>query len=282
MFVDTVKSIGSAHAAAISRKPMARLAVISDIHGNLVAFEEVLRDIDSARVDAVLCLGDTVGYGPESKECLALMRRACRLAIRGNHEDALIDDAQMPLWNSVARTGIAYARRTMTHDELEFVAELPGSFSIAHVAFAVHDSPVPSDAAHGYLRTAEDAAFAFRGVSEPICLVGHTHIPGCFSTISRTDCQVVAPEEVTLFTPQDPEVGGVMMYDLSRFGRTIMNPGSVGQPRDGDPRASYAIVDLEHSLVEFRRVAYDIELAARRFRAAGLPEATFERLALGA
>ena len=72
------------------------------------------------------------------------------------------------------------------------------------------------------------------------------------------------------------------MYDLSRFGRTIMNPGSVGQPRDGDPRASYAIVDLEHSLVEFRRVAYDIELAARRFRAAGLPEATFERLALGA
>jgi predicted phosphodiesterase len=264
---------------------MARLAIVSDIHGNSIAFEAVLRDIDRRQVDAVLCLGDIVGYGPEPAECIAMVRRACRLAIRGNHEDALFDPTETRSWHAVARLAITYTQRVLSGEELAFLSELPGSFSIPGAILGVHDSPVPTEASSNYLRAAGDFARAFRGVEDPICLVGHTHVPALYTTAVVNALAPLALDDVDAHrvVPGDEHAGAASAtLAIPRGARTILNPGSVGQPRDGDPRASYAILDLAYSTAEFHRVRYDVELAARRSVAAGLPLLLSERLALGA
>ncbi len=269
---------------------MARLAVISDIHGNRVALEEVLRDLDRRDVDAVICLGDIVGYGPESSECVRLVRGACRVAIRGNHEDGVLARDSGRGWNPVAQAGLAYARRTLSDTDKTFLAALPSSFSIRGSLLAVHDSPVPSEHGMNYLRNANDAADAFFWLRESICLVGHTHVAACFVTECAPatrphveDLQLIVPGASNEAVSQEwSETCLVESISLPRQGRAIVNPGSVGQPRDRDPRASYAILDLEKSVVDFHRVCYDIEEAARRTIEAGLPAVLGERLALGA
>lgn len=261
---------------------MARLAIVSDIHGNSVAFEAALRDIDRQKVDAVLCLGDIVGYGPEPAECIAMVRRACRLAIRGNHEDALFDPSETKNWHAVARTAIAYTQRVLSQEEMAFLYELPGSFSIPGAILGVHDSPVPTEVGSNYLRNPADFARAFRGVEEPICLVGHTHVPALYTTLVVNALAPLATTDIEQHLVEHSEEGAARPIQIPRGGRTILNPGSIGQPRDGDSRASYAILDLAFSTVEFRRVAYNIELAARRSMAAGLPQLLSERLSLGA
>ncbi len=271
---------------------MARLAVLSDIHGNRVALEEVLRDLDQRDIDAVVCLGDIVGYGPESAACVGLVRRACRLAIRGNHEDGVLAADLAQGWNPIARAGIAFARRTLSPSDMAFLSSMPASFSVAGLLLAVHDSPIPNDHGMSYLRTTADAADAFLWQREPICLVGHTHVPACFST---TTPSAVRPhtEDITAFATsrasdaanrQDAfeSTETTQVVQLIKGSRTIVNPGSVGQPRDRDPRASYAVIDLKRMSVEFNRVAYDITEAMRRTREAGLPEILSERLAVGA
>jgi len=267
---------------------MARLAVISDIHGNRVALEEVLRDIDHQDVDAVLCLGDIVGYGPEPAECIDLVRRNCRLSIRGNHEDGVLDRGSAEGWNPIARTAIAYTRKVLADADLDFLSGLPASFSVSKLILAVHDTPVPNEHGMSYLRASRDAADAFFWIRESICLVGHTHVPACFRTNTGAsvrphveDVETAAvSSEISQETLDAAEASRAVR--LPREGRTILNPGSVGQPRDRDPRASYCVLDLSRSVVEFRRVAYDIEEAMRRTIAVGLPTVLGERLALGA
>ncbi|MFZ9880535.1 MAG: metallophosphoesterase family protein [Phycisphaerales bacterium] len=261
---------------------MSRFAVVSDIHANRVAFEAVLRNIDRRRVDGVLCLGDIVGYGPEPSECIALVRRHCRVSVRGNHEDALLEPAALAGFNGVARTAIAYQRRVVSADDMTFLRALPASFTIERTLHAVHDSPVPSERTGGYLRSTADAAIAFRGVEEPICLVGHTHVPRFFLTSAGGSGEAVHDAQVSLFAPDIASDGFCDAFELVEGDRVIVNPGSVGQPRDGDARASYAVLDLARGLVEYHRVAYDIDEAARRTQAAGLPSHLAERLAVGA
>jgi predicted phosphodiesterase len=259
---------------------MPRLAIISDIHGNRVALEEVLRDCEVRNIDAILCLGDIVGYGPEPSECLALVRSNCRLSIRGNHEDAVLNPAHARTWNYAAQAGIAYARRTMTQDALAFLATLPSSFAISETILGIHDSPTPNEEGMTYLKTRNDAIEAFGWFDEHICLVGHTHVPCCFTTRTTSSLEVISPDDVDehpiSFVDRRAEI------ELPTSGRAIINPGSVGQPRDRDPRASYCVVDLGRSVVEMQRVAYDIAEAQRRTLAAGLPGVLGERLAIGA
>jgi predicted phosphodiesterase len=270
---------------------MARLAVISDIHGNRVALEEVLRDLDRRNVDVLLCLGDIVGYGPEPSACVRLVRQTCRVAIRGNHEDGVLSRGSSRGWNPVAQAGLAYARRELSDGDLEFLASLPASYGVGRTLLAVHDSPVPSEHGMNYLRTAGDAAEAFFWLREQICLIGHTHVAACFTTTAAAG-QRPHPEDLeahpSLVAHADAsgvdwsESALVDSFEIPAAGRAIVNPGSVGQPRDRDPRASYAIIDLDRAVAEFHRVAYDIEEAARRTVAAGLPGVLGERLAIGA
>lgn len=261
---------------------MARLAIISDIHGNLPALEQVLRDIERARADAVLCLGDVVGYGPEPAECLELVRRTCRVVIRGNHEDALAADFDLSDWNPVARRGIGYAREVLGPELLSYATTLPRTFAVPGLIFGVHDSPIEGPLSQSYLRDAGAAARAFAGVAEPVCLVGHTHVAACFVTRGFDDDAPVAPSAVRAFQPGTASRPGSSTLELSRDCRAIVNPGAVGQPRDGDPRASYAILDATSLTVEYRRVAYDISEAMKRFEWAGLCRTATERLAVGA
>ncbi len=270
---------------------MARIAVLSDIHGNLIAFERVLADVRKRGADMMVCLGDIVGYGPDPKECFDLARHCCRTIVAGNHERGVLEPSLAANWNGLARAGIEHARAQLTSDDMLALAALPATFTCEDKVFGVHDSPTPSAGSMTYLRTRSDAARAFQFVEHSIALIGHTHVPACFATITEpfapTESDDVEAFQVArrLLGAAQEHRGAFISsaeFDLPRFGRAIVNPGSVGQPRDGDNRASYAILDLESLTVEFRRVAYDLERARLRNEASRLPVASSSRLALGA
>ena len=263
----------------VSRNHMARLGIISDIHGNRVALEAVLREVDRRDVDALVCLGDIVGYGPEPAECLEIVRRTCRLVIRGNHEEAVVHPGAAAGMNAVARVGVEFARKHLQEAGLDAIRRLPASFSISRMVLGVHDSPAPTEFGARYLRGIADAAEAFEWFEERFCLVGHTHVPMCVTTAIEAREGVVTPDDIEVRNiVEAPDTGFV----LPEGGRTIINPGSVGQPRDRDPRASFAVLDLGRGTVEFPRVEYDIAEAMRRAEEAGLPGVIGERLAIGA
>jgi predicted phosphodiesterase len=258
---------------------MARLGIISDIHGNRVALEAVLREVDRRDVDALVCLGDIVGYGPEPAACLSIVRRTCRLVIRGNHEEAVVQPGGVATMNAVARVGVEFARKQLSEAELGMVRRLPASFSISRMVLGVHDSPAPAEFGARYLRGISDAAEAFEWFEEPFCLVGHTHVPMCVTTTVEAREGIVTPDDIEVRAVAEAPDSGIVLPDS---GRAIINPGSVGQPRDRDPRASFAVLDLGRGTVEFPRVEYDIAEAMRRAEQAGLPGILGERLAIGA
>ncbi len=270
---------------------MSRIAIISDIHGNIVALERVISDIGRRGVDLVVCLGDIVGYGPDSKECLDRTRQVCRSIVAGNHERGVVEQGMPVHWNPLALAGIEHARSQLSPADIGFIAALPRTCTIGGDVLAVHDSPEPSDLGLTYLRNRTDAARAFSWVHHSVALVGHTHVAGCFATASDPG-ELTAPDDIDVFPVARRMLGpgqqfrgafvGSATFELPRFGRSIVNPGAVGQPRDGDHRASYAILDLDEFTVEFRRVSYDLARAQERYDAAMLPRASSARLALGA
>jgi len=246
---------------------MARIAVISDIHGNLIALDRVIADVRSRRVDRMVCLGDIVGYGPDPKECLDIVRQYCDGIVAGNHERGVTEPDLAVNWSPLAKAGIEHARAQLTSADMAELERLPMSFTMGSEVLGVHDSPEPSEHGMNYLRNANDAADAFFWLRESICLVGHTHVAACFVTECAPttrphieDLQLIVPGASNEAVSQEwSETCLVESISLPRQGRAIVNPGSVGQPRDRDPRASYAIIDLEKSVVDFHRVCYDIE-----------------------
>ena len=270
---------------------MARIAIISDIHGNLVALERVLADLRTRGIDRTVCLGDVVGYGPDPKACLDLTRSACEVIVAGNHERGVLQPDIADNWAALAKSGIEHARAELSSEDLEFLASLPATFTMGTQVFGVHDSPIPTEKSMHYLRNKLDAAHAFHWVEHSVALVGHTHVPACFVTAFQQDDVLTArdvenmPIARRMLGPSQENRGafvGSAAFELPRFGRAIVNPGSIGQPRDGDARASYAILDLEEFTIEFRRIAYDLDRARRRIEETVLPIAAAERLALGA
>lgn len=253
-----------------------RLGVLSDIHGNRHALEAVLTDLDRQGVDRLICLGDVVGYGPEPEACLDLLIEREAVMILGNHEEAVLRPEVASGFRDAAREAIAWTRRRMRRDRpdlMDHLASLPGMTYLGAAMMCVHDSPAPSGPR--YLVSGRDAADAFAGVDVPICLVGHTHLPTAFRHVPAIS---------------DEHLGGIHVeprrslrsVQVDATQRWIINPGSVGQPRDGDPRASYATIDLAVGVVEWERVAYDIAEAQRHAIEAGLPARSAERLAVGA
>jgi len=270
---------------------MPRIAVISDIHANIVAFERVCLDLRSQRADMVLCLGDVVGYGPDPRQCLELAREISRVILLGNHEEGVLRPSVASSWNSKARAGIDLARAELPQADLDYLASLPRTCSVGEHVYATHDSPLSNGTTWDYLRSRADAADAFAAAERVVTLVGHTHVAACYATVTEHGAPV-AGREVNAYPISRALSGlagekrhlpvGSAGFEIPRFGRVIINPGSVGQPRDGDSRASYAILDLERFTVEFRRVSYDLAQVRRRFDSRGLPSASAERLALGA
>lgn len=254
---------------------MSRFAVISDIHGNLHALHAVLSRIDRLGVDDIICLGDIVGYGPHPAACLDLVLSRCGAIVRGNHDDAVMEHANLWGFNGAARAAIIWTKRVLEAGHLHEIGNLPQITHVSGIAMCVHDTPIP--ASGGYLHDARAAAPAFRGVDTAICLVGHTHVPMAFGTDALLPEERVLPSQVAVQRLSDGSV-----VELDPGCRYILNPGAVGQPRDSDPRASFAVLDLGAGTFSLYREEYDIASAQEATRSAGLPTVLAERLTIGA
>jgi predicted phosphodiesterase len=241
-----------------------RILVISDIHANLTALEVVLKSAGS--VDATWCLGDLVGYGPDPNECIELVRSLPGLVcLLGNHDAAAVGQISLNTFNHDARISIYWLRSVLTPQNMSFLSGLPEKHVINNQVTLTHGSP--RNPVWEYLLDTHTAAFNFDFFDTQLCFVGHSHIPLAYLTLNGTgnvECQ--------LFDNGD---------QLKLTMRAILNPGSVGQPRDHDPRASYAIFDPEEMTWELHRVEYDVLSVQQRINALGLPRRHAIRLAQG-
>ena len=240
-----------------------RYAVLSDIHGNLEALRAVLADA-ATQADDVLCLGDVVGYGADPAACVDLIGSKARAVVAGNHEHAVIGRIDLGWFNRYARAAAEWTREHIDADCTSYLDALPLTAEVGD-ATLVHASPRQPDE-WDYLVNLDDGVGAFEAFATRLCFVGHSHVPAMWSFGSS------GPE----FERGDVEV----TLDAGR--RYIVNVGSVGQPRDRDPRAAYALWDVDARRVSVRRVAYDIAAARWKIEAAGLPRILADRLAAGA
>jgi diadenosine tetraphosphatase ApaH/serine/threonine PP2A family protein phosphatase len=240
-----------------------RYAVLSDIHGNLEALRAVLADADACAAE-VLCLGDVVGYGADPGPCVDLIGARARATVAGNHEHAVIGRLDLAWFNRYARVAAAWTRERLDDDCAAYLGTLPLTAEV-HDATLVHGSPRQPDE-WDYLVSADDGLAAFEAFATRLCFVGHSHVPAAWSLGSSGPDYVRGDVDVSL------EAGR----------RYIVNVGSVGQPRDRDPRAAYALWDVDARRVTVRRVAYDVAAARAKIEAAGLPRILADRLAAGA
>lgn len=238
--------------------------LISDVHGNLEALHSVLAAL--SRVERLLCLGDIVGYGPNPGECLdALRERPDFTCVAGNHDLAAAGRYDLDLFNPAARAAILWTQEALSAGQRSYLASLPMTAQ-ASGALLVHGSlPEPME----YITGCREARRCFEATDAALCLVGHTHVAEHYRLRPGTRfC-----EQVSLWS------GGLI--SLQEGLRQIVNVGAVGQPRDGNPQASFGVWDTEAGAIEVRRVAYDVEAVQAKMRQAGLPRALAERLAWG-
>ena len=240
-----------------------RILIISDIHANRTALERVIED--AGEFDAVWCLGDLVGYGPDPNECIEIIRNLPKLiCILGNHDAAALKQIDSDSFNHEARLAIHWTQRKLSESSLLFLSELAETKTINQVTLA-HGSP--RHPVWEYLLDNRTATLNFSYFETPFCFVGHTHLPVLFFLDQESSsAHLTIPEPNTA-------------YKLAS--RMIINPGSVGQPRDRDPRAAYALFDPETDVWDYHRVVYDIAEVQQRMTDAGLPERHIQRLSAG-
>jgi diadenosine tetraphosphatase ApaH/serine/threonine PP2A family protein phosphatase len=243
-----------------------RYLILSDIHANFVAMNAVLEDAGS--FDRIWCMGDLVGYGPEPNACIERLQEFEHVCVAGNHDWAVIGRLDLGHFNVDARLANAWTREVLQEENREYLESLPNLLQQNEDYTLAHGSP--REPIWEYVLDVERAAINFRYFDTPFCLVGHTHIPLTFAfDKERLRYHVMMPP----YTDPLPLANTDM--------RLILNPGSVGQPRDGDPRASYAILDAEMGTWEHRRVAYPVEVTQERMRDHGLPPRLVNRIQLG-
>ncbi len=241
-----------------------RVLIISDIHANLSAFEAVLKDAQGDW-DYVWCLGDVVGYGPDPNECVDLLRSLPHLALAGNHDWAALGRLDIRTFNSDARKAVTWTAETLRPDNIDYLAALPTTFVLGPYTLA-HGSP--REPVWEYILDPLIAALNFPHFETPYCLVGHTHTPVAFELLNdHGETESMQP---------------VYRKPLLLNGRRrIINPGSVGQPRDSNPDAAYALLNVDKSVLEYRRIPYDIDAVQERMRRAEMPERLIARLEHG-
>jgi len=240
------------------------ILVISDIHANLTALEAVLTE--AGNVDAVWCLGDLVGYGPDPNECIARVRLLPGLVcLRGNHDAAALGQIDIEAFNAEAKTSIQWLLSRLTDESLEFLGGLPEKNVIGQITLA-HGSP--RNPVWEYILDTRIALRNFDYFDTPYCFIGHTHLPIIYQLDDDQN------NSVSLIASRTNE-------PLSLSKRALLNPGSVGQPRDHNPLASYALFDPNANTWENRRVAYNLRSVQMRILDAGLPRRHAQRLAEG-
>jgi predicted phosphodiesterase len=239
-----------------------RVAVISDVHANYHALRAVLDEIDTARVDAVWCLGDTVGYGPRPNECCEAVAGRAAHSLVGNHDLVVLGELTVSGFNEEAAAAAVWTAEVLTPESRSFLADLKPFAEIEGVDL-FHASA--RDPVWEYVLTEEAAKATFELSGASLVLVGHSHV-----------ALAIAAENGRISGGSAP-AGSRVSLD----GRWLLNPGSVGQPRDGDPRAAWLLLDLEQRFAEFHRVPYSIERTQSEMREQGLPEVLALRLERG-
>ncbi len=242
-----------------------RLVVLSDIHGNLHALDAVLAAIDEIGPDALVCLGDVVGYGAFPNECIDRLRERAIPTLAGNHDQAAVGLTPIKYFNEIAKVALEWTAAQLRPDNGDWLKELPFTSELGDDFFFVHASPSDPEQ-WGYVLTFGDARQAFTRFTQRFGFIGHSHQP---ALIQLTDDELTCPEDLGL--PVRIRIGP----------RYLVNVGSVGQPRDRNPAACFVIVDMEEGQVTFQRVAYDIEAAQEAIRQASLPEELAARLGYG-
>jgi putative phosphoesterase len=230
-----------------------RYAVISDIHSNIEALVAVLREISRRNVDEIICLGDIVGYGANPDEVADLLRHEVKHVVRGNHDDAMFNDETFSSINTYAKAAVTYDATLLSDENKEWLRNLPLTCKIGKVLL-VHACPSEPQS-WKYVFTRREAEIELLSFDERICLIGHTHVPVIFKSHTSPG--------------SDDET------------KELINVGSVGQPRDGDNRASFGIIDTEKFSYANVRIEYDYRTAADKIIAAGLPSFLGERLHKG-
>ncbi|HEY3156963.1 MAG TPA: metallophosphoesterase family protein [Candidatus Eisenbacteria bacterium] len=239
-----------------------KTALLSDVHANFEALEAVLKVADERGAGRILCLGDVVGYGASPNECLELIRDRCQLVLLGNHDSAASGGPEAARFNPNAKAAAHWTARTLTPDNRDYLRSLPLTKKMDPYLY-VHASPAaPRD--WEYIFDRFDAEPQFQFFSEPACFIGHTHQPAIFER-SSSGCIYLPPTRL-------------LFHSTHRY---IVNVGSVGQPRDRDPRACFVLLHEPAGEIEFVRVPYDIEAAQEKIRAARLPLVLASRLATG-
>jgi len=231
-----------------------RIGIISDIHGNLPALETVLEELKKRNADVVYCLGDTVGYGPFPNECVDLVRERCAQVLKGNHDSGLVGETPLEDFNQHGLKAIVWSQKQVTRENQEYLRGLPFT-AVENSLTLAHSSPF-SPEAWTYILSMRAAKENFAAFSTNLCFIGHTHVP------------VIVGEDSSI-------------NKFKKNGRFIINVGSVGQPRDGNPDAAIGMYDTELGVYNLVRVPYDVERTAKAIIDAQLPEFLATRLSQG-
>ena len=242
-----------------------KYGILGDIHGNLSALEIALAVFRDERVERLVSVGDVVGYGAAPRECIARLRDLDVVVVKGNHDAACTGEIDIRYFNNYARDAVQWTQSVLSDDELAWLRSLPLVTHLEHcsVAHGTYHKPELYD----YIQSTTDADPSLDEMILPVCFVGHTHVPVTLLRLKDDPLR-------TAYTV-DPEI------DLAESAKALVNVGSVGQPRDEDPRTAFALYDSREDRVSIRRAAYDIDAEARRIRAAGLPNVLADRLFLG-
>jgi len=242
-----------------------RTGILGDIHSNLSALDAVLVQFEKERVERILSVGDIVGYGARPAECIERVRSIGAIVVKGNHDAACVGELDMRYFNEHARAALRWTRTVLEEQDMHWLSSLPmvADFEDCCLGHGTYHRPELFD----YIQSPSDADPSLGIMTVPVCFVGHTHVPVALLRLEDD------PDH-TAYT-LDPEI------DLVDVRRALINVGSVGQPRDEDPRAAYGLYDSDDRRVWIGRVPYDIEAEARRIRAVGLPDVLAKRLFLG-
>lgn len=240
-----------------------RYGLISDIHGNLEALQAVYKEIDKLGVDEILCLGDVIGYGPDPEKCLELVRERANVILAGNHDHAPIGLVDVTYFNTYAKRAVEWTAAKIGQEAREFFESCPLIHTFENFTI-VHSTPL-NPSAWEYILSIDDAVENFPHFDTRVCFIGHSHVPVIISKSSQEQIQV-------------QRLGSLILQDDYKY---IINIGSVGQPRDLDPRAAFATFDDASFSYELHRVKYDIGKVQRKILERGLPPFLAERLALG-
>ncbi|MBF0564819.1 MAG: metallophosphoesterase family protein [Nitrospirae bacterium] len=237
-------------------------AVISDVHSNLHALESVLKDIGDRGIDEVYFVGDAVGYGPLPDRCLDLLRDNCTVLIAGNHDWAVLGFTSIEYFNENAVAAVNYTKEVMSDEHLEFLESFKLVKScVERDAFFVHATPLNPEN-WDYLFSLKDAAVNFEVFRQKICFIGHSHTPVIIE--QKSSGEMLIHKNAAEINPGS---------------RYMVNDGSVGQPRDGDPRASYCVMNSHK--IEIVRVGYEVRKTQKEMEVVGLPSRLIERLSYG-